>query len=248
MSGLEKYRLIFGPAKTYPQFAIFAAFCGVLRRFAAFCGVLRCFAVFCGVLRCFAAFCGVLQCFAVFCGVLRRFLAFCKVMRHFSAFYGVFWLFAAFCGVLWHFAAFCGVLWHFAAFCGILQRFTVFCSVLQRSAVFCGILRHFAARWRKVSVAGPNIWGGGQNPAPFSGRLKIIVPKRGGQWPRSPPENIFLVSSRLSLLRQMSKGKVRVFSLIYELNTSKKEDHQNRWKDASTSCLTQVRQRSNSPA
>ena len=79
---------IFGPAKTYCQFAIFLAFCGILRRFMAFCGVLRRFAAFCSVLRRFAAFCSVLRRFAAFCSVLRRFAAFCRVLRRFAAFCG----------------------------------------------------------------------------------------------------------------------------------------------------------------
>jgi hypothetical protein len=39
-------------------------------------------------------------------------------------------------------------------------------------------------------------FGGAQTPAPFSGRLKIIMPKWGGSGPLSPLKTCFLVSSR----------------------------------------------------
>jgi hypothetical protein len=69
----------------------------------------------------------------------------------------------AFCGVLRRFAAFCGILRHFAAFCGVLRRFTAFYGVLRRVG-------------NKFPLQDQIFWGA-QTPAPFSGRLKIIVSK-----------------------------------------------------------------------
>ena len=113
---------------------------------------------------------------------------------------------AIICGILQRFAAFCGILQHFAAFCSVLRRFATFYGVLQRFAVFCGVLRCFVVfcsiLWR-VGDKCPlrdQIFGGAQTPAPFSGRLKIIVPKWGGSGPLSPLKTFFLVSSSVSVV------------------------------------------------
>ena len=99
---------------------------------------------------------------------------------------------AIICGVLRCFAVFCGVLRCFAVFCGVLRCFAVFCGVLRCFAVFCGVLRRFVAFFGVLWCVGDKfplrdqIFGGAQTPAPFSGRLKIFVPKWGGSGPLSP--------------------------------------------------------------
>jgi hypothetical protein len=76
----------------------------------------------------------------------------------------------------------------FAAFCGVLRRFVAFCGVLRRFAAFCGALAiNFCCRTKYL---------GGSNPRPLFWLVENDRAKMGGQWPRFPPENIFLVSSR----------------------------------------------------
>ena len=77
---------------------------------------------------------------------------------------------------------------HFVAFFGVLRCFAAFCGALAIS----------------FPCSTKYLGGGGQTPAPFSGRLNIIVPK-WGQWPRFPPENIFsgfFQSKRVSAPRE----------------------------------------------
>ena len=76
-------------------------------------------------------------------------------------------------------------LWHFAVFCGILRRFLAFSGVFWCFPAFPG---KFPLR--------DQIFGGAQTPTPFSGGLKIIVPKWGGSGLRSPPKTFFLFFSR----------------------------------------------------
>ena len=92
------------------------------------------------------------------------------------------WHFAVFCGILRRFLAFSGVFWCFPAFPGIFWRFLVF------SGVFWRVGDKFPLR--------DQIFGGAQTPTPFSGGLKIIVPKWGGSGLRSPPKTFFLFFSR----------------------------------------------------
>ena len=106
------------------------------------------------------------------CGFLQRFAAICGVLRHFAVFYSVLRCFAMFCGVLRCFAVFCGVLWCFVAFCGVLRRVGDKCPLQDQ------------------------IFWGSQTLTPFSGQLKIIMPKWGGSGPVSPLKTCFLVSSR----------------------------------------------------
>ena len=73
----------------------------------------------------------------------------------------------------------------FAAFWGELATTAIV------FAAFCGTLAIIFCCRTQIFFFG----GGGIPPAPFSVRLKIIVPKWGGQWPRFSPQNIFLVSS-----------------------------------------------------
>ena len=80
----------------------------------------------------------------------------------------------------------------FAAFCGVLRRFAAFCGILRHFAAFCSVLRRVGDKF----LLQDQIFGGAQTPVPFSGRLKIIVPKWGGSGPLSPLKTCFQVSSR----------------------------------------------------
>ncbi len=88
-------------------------------------------------------------------------------------------------------------LWRFVAFCGVLQRL----RCIRHFAAFSSVFRRVGNKFPLLD----QIFGGAQTPTPFSGRLKIIVPKCGGSGPLPPLKTCFLFFSwPQSLILQQS--------------------------------------------
>ena len=82
-----------------------------------------------------------------------------------------------------------------------LRRFPAFSGVFRRLPASSGVFRRFLAFSGALAISfhcGTKYLGGAQTPTPFSGWLKIIVPKWGGSGHLSPLKTFFLVSSRAS--------------------------------------------------